>query len=527
MVRTATLCLMMVIYSTFISAQTKFQIHMGGTTIGNMDISRPTNDGGYIFAGTNQLAPYDIFLIKVDSVAGMTWSRTFGHVTGSERLYEAIQTTDGGYMLAGNSVLLYNYSMFFVKTDSNGDTLFTRTFGGSGSETATTIIQTNDGGYLAAGTTADINNPPNTSLLLYKMNAAGDSSWSTVLSAPGVSSGEVARSVNQTSDGGYIIAGEYNFGQFQRDCYLIKIDSVGNVLWNKTYQLPGGAIVASAQQTSDDGFIIGGNYVPPGGLYNKLYLIRTNSLGDTLWTSVYGGPALDNFGWVQQTSDGGFIQCGLTENFGANSGGDGYMIKTTSTGTLSWSYRYGGISADQFSSVHQTPDNGYIVGGYTASFGSGYLYAVKTDSVGISNCYQTATPTIRYTPPVTIGTTALSNAPANAWISIPTIAVGSIDTTVNTICFISTDINEINSSILEVAVYPNPATTQIHVKLNIKNSKTGKYFLTNALGQKMLSGLLHSLNEESILNIESFPSGIYILTIISEDSLNQTQIVKQ
>jgi hypothetical protein len=527
MYKKTTLLLLMAFMCSIINAQIQFQANLGGTTIGNFEISRPTNDGGYIFSGWNQSGNQDMFLFKMDSTGTMSWNKTYGTASGYERLYDVIQTTDGGYMLAGYSSVSFNYDMYFVKTDANGDTLFTKAFGGYGSETATTIIQTNDGGYLAAGSTADNSSPSNISLLIYKMNAAGDSSWSTVLSAPGATSGEVARSIKQTSDGGYIIAGEYSFGQFQKDCYLIKIDNAGVISWNKTFQLAGGANVASVQQTNDDGFIIGGNYVPPGGLNNKLFLVRTDVVGDTLWTASYGGTGPDDLGWVQQTSDGGFIQCGLTQNSGINNSIDAYLIKTTSSGTVSWSYRYGGNQVDQFSSVSQTADHSYIAGGSTASFGTGYLYIVKTDSMGMSNCSEFATTTNVYHPPVVIGTTALSNFPANAWNTVPAIVVGTIDTPVHTICTTITPLGEERNDVEGVSVYPNPASNYVVIQTKYNSKQKLNYTFSNMQGQQITAGSFDNSKNEEKLDLSKFISGLYILTINTIDSVKSFRIIKQ
>ena len=526
MIRSITIICLLFLSVLSAQAQTKFQLNLGGLTNGRIIISRQTMDGGYMFSGYTNSTDMDYFLIKIDSASNLLWTKTYGTALTPEFLFEAIQTTDGGYMMAGYNIINGRSNMYFVKVDANGDTLFTRTFGGIWNESAASIIQTNDGGYLAAGAFSDNSTPTNVSMLIYKMDASGDSTWSKLYSAPGATSWELASGIKQTSDGGYIIAGDYNFGQFTRDAYLVKIDNSGTLLWNKTYHFPGTTTVASIEETPDDGFIVGGKYIPVGGLNDKLFLLRTNSVGDTLWTSAYGGQYLDDGGWVTQTSDGGFIQSGRTENFGANSIGDACLLKTTSSGAMSWSFRYGGNQSELFSSVDQTTDGGYITGGVTGSFGTGYFYIVKTDSLGNSNCSQFATPAVATHPPVSVGTTALGDLTPGSIVSNSSTIVGSLSSAVNTICYTTTGINETENNFSGISVFPNPTNDQINIILSGDQKTKLEYLLTNIQGQQIIKGTINSTDKLTTLNIDSFPSGIYILKVICEEFTKQMQIVK-
>jgi hypothetical protein len=138
----------------------------------------------------------------------------------------------------------------------------------------------------------------------------------------------------------------------------------------------------SVQQTSDGGYIIAGAYDYLGA-NSQVYLIRTNASGDTLWTRTYGGPSYDFGNTVQQTSDGGYIVAGYTCSF-AN-GYQVYLVKTNASGDTLWTRTYGGASDDYGNSVQQTQDRGYIVAGWTNSFGKGtQVYLIKTDKNGIA-----------------------------------------------------------------------------------------------------------------------------------------------
>jgi hypothetical protein len=490
-------------------AQTTFQKHFGGATNGFVNHTKPTSDGGYILAGYTQSPAVDFFMVKTDSLAKILWAKIYG-TTGTDMLADVIQTSDGGFMMAGYRNISFNYDMLFIKTDANGDTLFTRCFGGYRTESANRIIQTADGGYLAVGAFSDNSTgQTNTSILIYKMNAAGDSSWCKVLDA----SYEVASQVTQTADGGYVIAGTYSNNQFQSHSFLLKIDAAGTVQWNKTYIILGNDYLYSSQQTIDGGFILGGATIPGGGLNNKLFLIRTNAVGDTLWTSTYGGQYLDDGGYAQQTSDGGFIQCGRTENFGANSIGDGCLIKTNANGTINWSKRYGGSQGERLESVHQTGDGGFISGGSIGSVGPGYAWVVKTDSTGNSNCLQNATPALAYHPPVSMGTMSLTALMPNAWSSVPLINVSSMDTTIATICITVSSISQMENQ-NKTDLYPNPvfniSTLQIDIAVQLKNASLT---IVDIAGKIIKS--IPIFTHEVIIDRQGIASGSYYYQIIN------------
>lgn len=200
----------------------------------------------------------------------------------------------------------------------------------------------------------------------------------------GGASDDFSGSVQETKDGGYIIAGgTKSFGAGGWDVYLVKTDSLGDTLWTRTCGGTNGDGGYSVQQTSDRGYIITGHTYSFGAGWDDVYLIKTNASGDTLWTKAYGGVDWDYGYSVQQTTEGGYIIAGITESFGSG-WGSVYLIRTNASGTLLWSRIYGGTADDEGKSVQQTRDGGYIIAGKTTSFGAGGndAYLIKTDSSG-------------------------------------------------------------------------------------------------------------------------------------------------
>jgi len=311
----------------------------------------------------------------VPAFAQQRWERTYGGA-GTDEGYSVQQTTDGGYIVAGLYDKYGNPQVYLIKANASGDTLWTRTYGVPNGGVGYSVQETQDGGYIVAGYTWSFGN--NYQVYLVKTNASGDTLWTRNY---GGSSGDRGYSVQQTQDGGYIVAGYTDsFGE-SLQVYLIKTNAQGDTLWTRTYGGTGDDGGRSVQQTSDGGYIIAGYTYSFGNNY-QVYLIKTNASGDTLWTRAYGGTSIDESNSVQQTSDGGYIIAGWTNSFGAGLY-DVYLIKTNTSGDTLWTKTYGGTNRDYGRSVQQTQDGGYIVAGYTHSFGNAdQVYLIKTDANG-------------------------------------------------------------------------------------------------------------------------------------------------
>ena len=373
--------LLTLVLSNGASAQITFEKTYGGT---DEDIGRSvqqTSDNGYIIAGSTEsfgAGSTDVYLIKTNSIGDTLWTKTYGG-TDADFGYSVQQTNDNGYIIVSGteSFGAGSTDVYLIKTNANGDTLWTKTYGGIDWDESYSIQQTSDNGYIIAGST--VSGPGNVDVYLIKTNENGDTLWTKTY---GDTDEDWGYSVQQTLDNGYIIAGYTNsFGAGEMDVYLIKTNANGDTLWTKTY----GGIYSegsfSVQQTTDGGYIIAGYTI--FGATPDVYLIKTNESGDTLWTKTYGGTLIDYGNSVQQTSDGGYIISGAAESFGAGNY-DAYLIKTNESDDTLWTKTYGGTDEDQGRSVQQTSDGGYIIAGGTESFGAGGLdvYLIKTDVNG-------------------------------------------------------------------------------------------------------------------------------------------------
>ncbi|MDD2889850.1 MAG: T9SS type A sorting domain-containing protein [bacterium] len=275
--------------------------------------------------------------------------------------------------------------LFIILTGTNlfasaPDTIWTRVFGGIGTEEGWNVQQTTDGGYIVCGYTSSFG-AGSDDIYLIKTNSSGDTLWTKTFGGTG---SDYGYSLQQTTDSGYILCGyTSSFGAGGSDIYLIKTNSSGDTLWTKTYGGTGSDYGYSVQQTTDSGYIVCGYTYSFGAGGSDAWLIKTDGNGDTLWTKTFGGTGSDYGHSVQQTTDGGYIVCGYTYSFGAG-GSDAWLIKTDGNGDTLWTKTFGGTDSDNGWSAQQTGDGGFIVNVITYSFGAGSedVWLVKTDSMG-------------------------------------------------------------------------------------------------------------------------------------------------
>ncbi|MDH5770169.1 MAG: hypothetical protein OEZ25_02620, partial [Candidatus Bathyarchaeota archaeon] len=266
-------------------------------------------------------------------------------------------------------------------------TEWSKTYGGTNDEWAYSVVQSNDGGYAVAGYTLSYG-AGGCDMWLVKTDATGNMQWSR---AYGGTNDERAYSVVRTVDGGYALAGQtYSYGAGGSDFWLVKTDSNGNMQWSRTYGGTGPDYVRSVVQTVDGGYALAGSTLSFGLGAADIYLVKTDSSGNMQWNKRYGGDYWDRAYSVVQTGDGGYALAGYTESYGAGSD-DFWLVKTDSSGNMQWSKTYGGTNGDSAYSLVQTGDGGYALAGQTYSYGTGNgdAWLVKTDASGNMQWSQT------------------------------------------------------------------------------------------------------------------------------------------
>jgi len=327
-----------------------------------------TSDDGFIIVGTCNIGSGDVYLVKTDENGNEQWIYSYGRIGHSSGGKSVQQTSDGGYIIVGYSTPsdYYECDVYLIKTNQFGDTLWTQTYGGDDHDCGYSVRQTLDGGYIITGNTDPYLSDP-LDVYLIKTDRVGNEEWSQSLGGPNEDSGF---DVQQASDGGYIITGESDWWfPGTGDVGLIKTDEFGNEEWAQSFGGDESDYGSCVQQTTDGGYIIAGTTKSYGSSSNKdFYLIKTDASGSEQWNQIFDLGS-EGFG-VLQTSDGGYIIAGYTGSIGAGSS-DVYIIKTDQSGNEDWSQTYGGSSSDEGHDIQPTSDGGYIIAGYTFSYGAG------------------------------------------------------------------------------------------------------------------------------------------------------------
>ncbi|MDD5529195.1 MAG: T9SS type A sorting domain-containing protein [bacterium] len=423
---------------------------------------KQTTDGGFIIAGLINYG--DVYLIKTNSLGDTLWTRTYG---GPGAGYSLERTTNGGFIIAGYTAShgAGGYDVYLIREDSVGDTLWTRTYGGSKDDKGFSVAQTTNDGFIITGWTNSYG-AGNYDVYLIKTDSVGDALWTKTYGGINYDGG---RSVLQATDGGFILVGgteSYGTGNF--DIYLIKTDSSGDTVWTRTFGGSEDDRGYSVLQTSDGGFIVAGITFSYGAGVRDVYVIRVNFAGDTLWTKTYGGTNDDICYSINHTKDGGFIITGWTSSYGAG-GYDVYLIKIDSVGDTLWTRTYGGSSDDWGNSVEQTTDDGFVIAGLTSSFGAGSydVYLIKTDSlgnVGVEEKWSEVTSRL--------GGIKLEASP-NLFTN-QTVLMYQIPATSK----VSLALYDITGSCMKTLVNELKPAGTYSLNLNSKGLKTGVYFLT-------------------------------------------------
>jgi hypothetical protein len=310
------------------------------------------------------------------------WHRTHGG-SSAEHGYSVYPVSGGGFVFAGwtQSFGAGGDDIYLVRTDANGDSLLQRAYGGGDTEFGRSVRQTSDGGFIIAGSTKSFGGG-DFDVYLVKTDVQGDTSWTRCHGL--IEGDDHGYSVRQAADGGYFIAGStYSFGQGDSDGYLVRTDSQGNMLWDHNYGSAGNDYFEWMEIDTDGGCIlVGATYVatPPGW---EIWVVRTKASGDTLWSRTFGGTMTDYGHAGIQTDDGGFVAVGTVET--AAMGYQAHLIKLHSDGSLDWRRYYGGTDSDLGYCVKQIlPDQGYIISGFTESYGAGDwdVYLIRTYADG-------------------------------------------------------------------------------------------------------------------------------------------------
>ena len=364
--------LLFLVISNISFSQITFQKTYGGELEEECDAVVQTEDGGFILAGSTRSygnGNYDLYIIRTDPYGDTLWTRTFGG-TGHDTANDIVKIDAENYLIAGS----LDGKVYLIKIKDDGNVVWTRTIGNEEDFAVTSAKKTGGGGFIFCGITHITN------YFVLFTHSNGDS-ISTKIYKNGS-----ARSIEPTTDGGYVIMiRPGNFLHPQNDFVIIKRDIRGDSLWTSVFSGPNAEVGWEVEQTTDGGFMLAGHQ--DGSVVGKsdFYLVKADSTGLFLWDKTYGGDEMDKAYSAMQTSDGGFVLGGFTASFNVGYF-DFYIVRTNSVGDTLWTRTYGGEWQEEIADIVETSDGGFAAVGYTYSFDESNfpnIYFVKTDANGL------------------------------------------------------------------------------------------------------------------------------------------------
>ncbi len=381
------------------------------------------------------------------SIPGSTWARTYAGA-GREEAKAVEPTRDGGFIVAGqtDSFGADGFDLWVMKLDGDGTALWQKTLGGAGDDGASAVKETSDGGYILAGNTSSFG-AGGSDAWVVNLGTAGDVLWQKAYGGSGDDSALEILTLGtaKCGQGGYVVLGETRLGLEEKDAWLMKLDAEGGVLWKMTYPMAGMESLVSLAKGKGYGYFLSGktDHAAPG--YSDFLVLRLDDDGEVLWAKTFnlelwstgiegearlcvaedGGPALvgtsgqvglNTFAWMvklnalgevewqrmyEPRGDAGVSSIQQTRDLGYIIGGkvsvgydryDGWLLKLNQQGGIEWQKAYGGLDGmdvDLIASVCQTLDGGYVAGGWTTPFfpAEADLWVLRLDASGlISDC---------------------------------------------------------------------------------------------------------------------------------------------
>lgn len=426
------------------SAQSSFQIAIGGPGEEEFSSFSQTSDGNLIFCGTTTSfgnGQKDILIFKTDISGSILWSKTIGGPQNDE-CWQIKQTPDGGYIATGftESYGSGNKDAFLLKLNDNGTISWFRTYGGGGTEYGYDILVLNNGYLLSAQT--DSWGAGGNDMFVVKTTGNGTPVWGKTF---GGTNHEGAYSVVPSADNQYVFTGTTgSFGNLYQ-AFVTKIDTSGNVTWFKTYGdigagLDGGRSIINA---NGGGYVVAGYTNSFGAGNYDLLAFKLDDAGNTNWTRTIGGASEEIAYHVTHDNSGGYLLGGYTKSFG-HGNNDVFIARLDNSGNQSWARATGGAGLDggaggpnykTFHSLISAGASRIMVADYTQSYGAGQgdiLYGVSDGSGMFAACPDTAastgistpglitsSPVITVSSPVAYSTTASPgnlNAPLSVFL---------------------------------------------------------------------------------------------------------------
>lgn len=381
----------------------EWQKSLGGSGEERAESIQQTSDGGYIVAGSSKSndgdvsgnhGNFDYWVVKLNNLGNIQWQKS---LCGSEsdRATSVQQTSDGGFIVTGytysnNGDVSNNHGasdIWVVKLDNSGNLQWEKSYGTGLNDSGTSVKETSDGGYIVTGTSW-INSNLSDDYKVLKLDSSGNIQWQKNY---GGSKSDWGQSIIQTSDESYIIVGGsysnngdvtgHHGSTEYLDCWIVKLDTTGNIQWQKSLGGSLNDIGYSIQQTTDGGYIVSATSWSNDGdvsghhgntQTSDYWIVKLDTTGNIQWEKSLGGSGSERTESIRQTLDGGFIIAGYSDSVDGDVSGDDdsykyWIVKLDKFGNIHWEKSFGGTDTDIPLSIQQTSNNGYIVAGTSRS----------------------------------------------------------------------------------------------------------------------------------------------------------------
>ena len=446
-------------------------------------------DGGLVIASSstsfNANHKEEFLLFKTNSNGSIVWQKLFP--TNTRIAPEAlIRTFDNGIAIAGLTYVNGFYHAFLVRTNSAGDTLFTSIYGSNvADDLGIGLTQTPDGGFVLSGRTlTNANN--HADIYLLKTDASGNMIWAKSFSSPGW---EEAESVTIDNNGNYLVCGgsdNWSGGSF--DILLWNCDTAGNYIWGKTYggdkvdasycvhQISNGSIIVSGYTNSMGfGHLLGQDTLQNsrGDDSTNIFLMKTNNVGDTIWTEAFGSGRQDEAMYFDLMSDGGYVIPAWSNSYSAADSMQMLLIRTNSQG---------------FSGCHEQRGHPIII---PATYTPQLLPFTQTRGMAVSNV----------------------NLTVQAW-NIPT----------DDACLLTSISPPPETNESAFSVFPNPTGDNLSLHFSGVNYKPALLTIYNLLGEFVFSKSINSIDQE--LNFSFISRGTYVVEVRMENCVLRSKVIK-
>lgn len=451
-------------------------------------------DGGLVVVGSstsfNVNQNEELLFFKTNSTGNIVWEKLFPAIP---RMAPAtlIRTSDNGYAITGLSVVNGFMHVILIRTTAGGDTLFTCFYGGNiADDLGVGLVQTSDGGFVIVGKTLT-NTQGSADMMMIKTDPFGNMRWAKSF---GLTAWDEAEAITITHDGNYLVCGSTtSLGQGSYDILLWKCDTAGNYLWGKTYGGVNSDASYSVHENADGSIVVSG---------------YTNSMG---YGHSMGRRTIQNPLPIVMGDDSTNI----------------FLMKTDSVGDVIWTESYGSNMQDESYHFSLMPDGGYIIPGlsnsYANSTDSMQMLLIRTDSLGYSGCHEQ-----RAHPVVATATYAPQTLPFTQSRGMVMNNVNLIALPWNVMAYDACLYNAISSPLSAnesiLSVFPNPVNDKLSLHFSEVNHEPALLTVYNLLGEVLFSKNINSIDQE--LNLSFINQGTYLIEVRVNECILRSKIIK-